>query len=335
MKKQHPSIYILSLFIFASFLLYACGQATAQTADRSLPNPSSTASEAAPVSPSPATLPAGCKKIAFVLSKEGQSDLYSVCPDGSQLLNLTNDAFSDSHPAWSPDGSHIAFASSRSGGMHIFVMKADGSDVKQISTDYENSYPLWLPNGRQIAFRTTDGKGLWWWRRIDFESGQVTPLSEPSFDFFFQTPSWSPEGGWIATMSLEEQKQRNDGSSQIHIQNEDGSVELALTHDTWANITPRWSPDGSRIAFLSERDGSYNLFALYVINRDGSNLRRLSSPIYSENTLFSWSPDGEQIVIGGEVPDGNLYLITLQNASSQPLLNLSPIEMASAPSWQP
>jgi TolB protein len=88
-------------------------------------------------------------------------------------------------------------------------------------------------------------------------------------------------------MSLVEQQSRNDGASQIHIKSIDGSHDIALTHDTWANISPIWSHDGTKIAFLSERDGIYNVFALYVMAKDGSNLKRLTDPIFSERTTLS------------------------------------------------
>lgn len=99
----------------------------------------------------------------------------------------------------------------------------------------------------------------------------ITKMTEPSYDFFFQTPAWSPDGQKLLTMSLVEQSIRNDGSSQIHISNADGSDERTLTANIWANINPAWSPDGQKIAFLSEMDGTYNNFALYSMNPDGSD----------------------------------------------------------------
>ena len=87
------------------------------------------------------------------------------------------------------------------------------------------------------------GGGLPIWKR-----NEVTQYSEPLYDFFFQTPAWSPDGQEIAYMSLIEQEQRNEGSSQIHVKNVDGSNDIALTNNIWANINPLWSPDGQKIA---------------------------------------------------------------------------------------
>lgn len=152
------------------------------------------------------------------MSKGTSSDIYTVCPDGSQLRNLTNDPFSDSHPAWSPDGTRIAFGSARTGHGQVYVMDAGGGNLAQITRDYDNDFPIWLPGGKEIAVRSTDGDGLWWWRVVTLENQAVSLYSEPSYDFFFQTPAWSPDGRQVAYMSLVEQQQRNDGSSQASCQ---------------------------------------------------------------------------------------------------------------------
>jgi TolB protein len=262
-------------------------------------------------------------------------DIYTVCPDGSELINLTNDPSFDSHPSWSPDGTKIAFASSRAGNSQIYIMDADGNNPIKKTSDYENDFPIWLPDGKQIAFRTTDAKGLWWWRILNIESNEISQFSEPSFDFFFQTPAWSPDGQSIAYMSLAEQQERNDGSSQIHIKSVDGTNDTPLTNNVWANINPVWSPDGKRIAFLSEQDGTYNVFALYVMDKSGENSKKLTEPIFPENVHFAWSPDGQQIAINNEFPVGNISIIDLRTGSSRVLLRLAEGESASAPSWQP
>lgn len=277
----------------------------------------------------------GCKKIAFVISTDSNSDIYTVCPDGSNLINITNDLADDSHPAWSPDGQKIAFASTREGSSQIYLMDRDGNNAIKLTSDYNNNSPVWLPDGNQIAFLTSDGEGLWWWRILNLEDKKISQFSEPSYDFFYQTPAWSPDGKRLAYMSMEEQKERNDGSSQIHVKNLDGSSDIALTEDIWANITPKWSPDGSKLAFLSERDGNYNNFALYVVNQDGTDLQKLSEPIYYDRNSFSWSPDGRQIVIESNSSRWSLFLIDVKSGKSTELLQRSDEERVFAPSWQP
>jgi TolB protein len=136
-------------------------------------------------------------------------------------------------------------------------------------------------------------------------------------------------------MSLLEQKERNDGSSQIHVQNLDGSDDIALTHATWENANPIWSPDGKKIAFLSERHGEYNIFALYVMRANGSDVKQLTKPIYTDvNALYSWSPDGKQIVIG-DINIGRIFIINVADGKSKELFFLKEGESIYSPSWQP
>lgn len=300
------------LLIIALFILASCGSAP----QRDLP----------------------CKRIAFVnaiYSEDKNPDIYSICPDGSGLEQLTDDPAYDSAPAWSPDGKTIAFTSTRSGDSQIFIMNSDGSQQTQMTSDDQNDLPVWLPDGKHIAFRTTDGQGLWWWRVMELEGGQMETISEPSYDFFYQTPAWSPDGLQIAYMSLVEQQARNDGSSQIHVKNVDGSGDKALTANIWANVNPVWSPDGKRLAFLSEQHGEYNIFALYIMRADGRRVRQLSDPIYTNTgAVYSWSPDGSQIAIG-DPRVGHIMIINTATGKSRELMDVEPGEALSAPSWQP
>lgn len=136
-------------------------------------------------------------------------------------------------------------------------------------------------------------------------------------------------------MSLTEQAERNDYSSQIHIRRMDGSEDIALTSDLWANISPQWSPDGSRIAFLSERDGEQDLYALYMVNIDGTGLQQISEPVFWERATFSWSPDGRRIVIAPNEWESKLAIIDVKTGELYPLVNLQTGETAWYPSWQP
>jgi len=276
-----------------------------------------------------------CKRIVFSLYNPGSLvNLYSTCPDGSGLTPLSEGAGNNGGSAWDPAGAQIAFVSDRSGKNQVYRMAMGSGQPTQLTFEQQNDSPVWLPGGQKIAFRTTDGQGLWWWRILDMDSGTITEFSQPSYDFFFQRPAWSPDGSRLALMSLEEQRKRNDGSSQIHVRPVNGGNESALTNDTWANILPAWSPDGRLIAFLSERDGNYNQYALYTMETDGANLRRLTAPDYSETTSFSWSGDSRQIAIGS-LETGQIEILDLATGNLRPLLENEPDRTTGQPAWQP
>jgi len=278
-----------------------------------------------------------CSRIAYTYysaNAGNNGDVYSVCADGSDATRLTDDPAYDGMPAWSPDGTQIAFVSARSGAAQVYRMDADGGNVRQLTTDLQNDQPVWLPDGQQIAVRTTDGQGLWWWRVVDLITYQVVDLTEASYDFYFQKQAWSPTAPEIAFMSLAEQAGRNDGSSQIHVKAIDGSYERALTDNVWANVNPVWSPDGERLAFLSEMHGEYNIFALYVMDADGGNVHQISEPIFTESAVISWSPDGKQIAIG-DVFLGKILLFDVISGQNSELLPLEEGESMGDPTWQP
>ena len=284
-----------------------------------------------------ATLEGGCRRIAFAMfdfHKQENPDIYSICPEGGHLTRLTNDPAADLSPAWSPDGSQLAFVSLRSEKSQVYVMDTEGGNLFQLTSDLSNDSPLWLPDGKQIAVRTTDEAGLWWWRTIDLGGNEIGRLTEPSYDFFYQMPAWSPDGSEIAYMSMEEQQERNDGSSQIHVREVDGSNDRALTRDIWANINPVWSRDGSKMAFLSERHGTYDIFALYVMDADGRNVRQLSDPVLTDRASYASSPDGDFIALG-DVNIGHIYLIDVGTGEKTDLPGLPEGQAAFGPSWQP
>ena len=76
-----------------------------------------------------------------------KGEVYSVCADGSDATRLTDDPAYDGAPAWSPDGTQLAFVSDRSGIAQVYRMDANGDNVRQLTTDLQNDQPVWLPGG--------------------------------------------------------------------------------------------------------------------------------------------------------------------------------------------
>lgn len=186
-------------------------------------------------------------------------NIYMMNTDGSNVVQLTNHFSQDRTPVWSPDGQYILFSSNPSNihgenpNYDIYVMGANGSNIKRLTDSSELDYTANPPN----------------------DLG----------------PVWSPDGQYIAFYSTRLDEKFHTGAN-IFVMNADGSHRVQLTHSTAPiqNISPAWSLDGHRIAFASNRDhlDSLNIFDIYVMNADGSNMVRMTSG--GNNLCPNWRP---------------------------------------------
>ncbi|HEX9641436.1 MAG TPA: hypothetical protein VGB13_08990 [Candidatus Krumholzibacteria bacterium] len=161
--------------------------------------------------------------------------------------------------------------------------------------------PAWSRDGRTIVFVSwRDGNGEVY--AMDADGGGPRNLTQhPAKDV---RPAWSPDGRRIAFVS------RRDGNYEVYVMNADGSGKRNLTRDRARDVFPTWSPDGRRIAFLRARLYSnrvrglgvnrFHGYHLYVMNADGSGLRRLTQNFTGKYQLV-WSPDGRTIYFGNDL----------------------------------
>ena len=173
---------------------------------------------------------------------------------------------------------------------------------KQIRLDVQA--PAWSLDGRTIVFVSwRDGNGEVYAMEAD-GSGPRNLTQHPAKDV---RPAWSPDGRRIAFAS------QRDGNSEVYVMNADGSGKRNLTRDRANDDYPTWSPDGRRIAFLRDVGSYVDRFGvprvlsyhLYLVNANGSGLRRLTRDItgpYQRDITgpfqLVWSPDGRTIYLG-------------------------------------
>ncbi len=228
---------------------------------------------------------------------EMRSGLAVVEPRAGGAIRVPGTAAWDRSPAWSPDGTKIAFLSFRKGDGEIYVMDGDGSNVRELTFSLAtDDDPAWAPDGRSIAFESyrTGDPEIWIMRADGGSQRQLT--SSAGFD---GDPAISPDGSRIAFTST------RDGNRELYVMNADGSGQRRLTFTGGVvsipevesvDENPAWSPDGSGIYFDSTRDGNVEI---YVMRADGSGQTRLTdSP--GLDALPVPSPDGRQILFSSE-----------------------------------
>ncbi len=229
--------------------------------------------------------------------------IFVLKSDGTGLRQLTSGSAADLSPVWSPDGTAIAFTSTRNAGLkQIFLMDADGRNVRALPGGLrpERTSPAWSPDGTQLAF-VQDDSGNRNIYVVDLGTGRKVQLTDDiAAD---EGPVWSPDGTKIAFSS------NRTGNDEIYVMNStDGSNVIQLTTATRDDENPAWSPDGTRIAFDSQRDGNVEV---YVMNADGLNQTRLTNDPNARDANPAWSPDGSQIAYArGKVGATDLYVMS-------------------------
>ena len=234
-------------------------------------------------------------KIVFVSDRDGNAEIYSCNPDGSNISRLTNNAATDDEPTWSPDGSHIAFVSDRTGHSEIYIMNADGSNV--VRKTFSESYcqnPTWSPDGTRIAYSapsngSNGSSGIWVVEAGDTSGSPSLLYGEGNVN----QPSWSPDGTKLAAVS------NYDEGRDIFTIDADGTNLTALTGGYGGNLdykSPRWSPGGTKIAMMITQtpgDPYYNT-SIGVMNSNGSGITAIISSA-DPKTRASWSANGTKI----------------------------------------
>jgi len=226
-----------------------------------------------------------CGRVAFVSTRSGNDDIFTMNFDGTRVIDVTMNAAEDSDPAWSPDCSQIAFVSDRNGNPDIYVMNTDGSHLRRVtSSPADDTQPTWSPSGTRIAFtRTVGTNGDLYIVSPDATHGRRL-TSGPADDF---RPDWSPNGFRIAFAST-----RGGGSEQIFTMSSAGGLFVQVTRSVGQNLQPAWAPNGRRLAFVSSRDGNKEI---YSANPNGSGVVRLTRNA-AIDAHPSWSPRGARLV---------------------------------------
>lgn len=251
---------------------------------------------------------------AYSSHESSGREIYLSDDEGKSRTKVTSVTGNDGYPAVSPDGKNIAFYGKYDNRKtwSIHTVNIDGSNVQRLTytRNVWDSAPAWSPDGGTIAFgrEYQDSEKGWqeeiWLMNADSSNQrQIESLEGRAPDFLHD--------GRILFHS-------KTGPSQICIADINGSNLIQLTHNDANDWSPKISPDGTQIAFLSNRDDNQEI---YTMNIDGSNQKRLTF-----NTVEDWGPawsaDGSILFFNSRNDDGSaVYKMNKDGSSMEKILD--------------
>ena len=261
------------------------------------------------------------QKILFTRSTAvNQSSIWVMNPDGSNKVRLTNDAnFVDLRPEWSPNGTQISFSRCTPVTFicDIYTMNADGSNQTNRTASFTDDDDLsrWSADGKIIFIRGGTASGFRDIFSMNPDGTNVQRLTTTAIPTFTADLIVSPT---INKMMFVRAQEGPVESHEIYTMNTDGSNTLNLTNNSLYDGISAWSPDSSKIAFISRREAVLN--EIYTMNSDGSSPVRLTfnnandfvtdwfRPTAPVRTAFDYDGDGKADVSVFRPSNGNWYL---------------------------
>jgi TolB protein len=314
MRKRANTTGVLAITVAAALLaLGACG-GSEEAGPTASPGPRVTAG---PEPPQNAAI-----AFARYTNPDGVGDIVVMRADGSGETNLTRSSgISEGRPAWSPDGTLIAYTRQVGRFSDLWVMNADGSAQRNLTKTpgVNEDEPAWSPDGDRIAFTSGEVNGDVF--VMDAAGGEPINLTK-SPDRSEASPAWSPDGKRIAF-----------SSNAVYVVNADGSGETKLTAGLDVIIAaPAFSPDGEQIAFFGQAPGSETGRA-WTMSADGSGAAPLAQgPRLDPSSGPEFSPDGRLIAFEGDDPGPGIYVM---NADGSKRVRLTKVPNDQAPAWNP
>ena len=270
--------------------------------------------------PAPAGVP---PRIAFASDRAGNLDIYSMAYNGTDVKRLTVSPDNELSPAWSPDHLRLTYQRYQGGHWVIWVMNADGTGKRQLSSGPEDTHPCWSQDGTRIAFsrgadaasglysvNSTTGSGL---KQLTSGYDDSHPCWGPGNKIVFHRRPFLSQSGDLAiynavtrtvtklpnTMDLTEPAWSNDGtkiacvavppggsSPRVYVINANGYGRMKLTSAGDGDSSPCWSPNRATILFARSLAPQWDLFTVQVTTRAVTRLT--TNAATDEHPAWAW-----------------------------------------------
>ena len=247
------------------------------------------------------------------ISPDGQTiafsykgDLFTVPSQGGLARQLTSNAAYDAYPVWSPDGQSIAFASAREGSLDVYVVNKDGGSPRRLTTDSGNETPLTFLDDGTVLFEATN-----------MPTAKSILFADRSFPQVYQVSVSGGRSRLFSALPIQDLSINSRGDVLYHdikgyedpfrkhhtssitrdIWLKQGGQYTKLTDFNGEDRTPRWAPDGSAYYYLSEQDGTFNVYkntlggkAVQLTHHKGNPVRFLT---VAANGMLCYGYNGE------------------------------------------
>jgi TolB protein len=261
--------------------------------------------------------------LTFVSAAQSQTSLPR------KLMGTVNEESS-----WSPDGTTVAFDSSRPGKTNIFTWRIETRELKRLTSgDANDITPEWSPDGKRIAF-VSDRTGHNEIYVISSNGGDARQVTKDKSDNIH--PHWSPDGEHIIYCSAKDNPDQFSAPEgevyEIYTIKPDGTEIKRITNDKGINTYPNYSPDGRKIVFrkiIADKNSE-----VFVMNADGSSPRNLTNHPRFDGWP-RWSPDGSKIIFASNRSgsDYEIYVMNADGSSAQRVTELH--GRNTSPKWSP